>query len=132
MLFSVQIAVPAQLDISLDNSGRNILAARVEALDEHFELVAGYPFDGFTRRGGMYTLSVFSNDSLRPIRYLLIRPDNDAVGRQDARLMTSMAFIPLLGGGYTHSYESTLVRILGESGRFSVEAKSLAEKPASD
>ncbi len=128
MVYAVTLPSPVQITVEVDNRRKTILAARIEALDEHHELVAAYPFDAFTRRGGHYSLTLFGNDPDRPIRYLLVRIDGEAIGRTDTRMVSSMAFFPLPGGSYNHSYESRLISEMGDTGWIEVEQSALTEE----
>lgn len=128
MLFAVDVAPPLQATIEVDNRRDKILAARVEALDADGALIAGYPFDSFTRRGGMYSLDLFGNDEVRPIKWLMIRIDADAVGRMDTRLVSNHAyFVFPTGGAYTHAYEAEQKIAMGDTGFVKVVLQSLNE-----
>lgn len=129
VLFAFNQPVPFEIRASIDNRKGKILAARIEALDERYERIAAYPFDAFTRRGDWYGLSMFSNDPDRPIRYLLVSIDPDAIGRVDQRLTTGMAFIPLPGGAYNHAFESALRSEMSDTGWIAIALTPLADSP---
>ncbi|AVP98882.1 hypothetical protein C7S18_17610 [Ahniella affigens] len=129
VLFALDQAAPFEIQASIDNRQGKILAARVEALDAQFERIAAYPFDAFTRRGGMYSLSLFSNDPERPVRYVLVTIDPDAVGRFDQRLMSGVATFPLPGGAYNHAYESALRSEMSDTGWIAIAVTPLTETP---
>ncbi len=58
------------------------LPARIVLLDEHFSEVRSYPFERFVKRGMNYSTTVFLEPATT-VRYLLARPDQEWIGKQN-------------------------------------------------
>ena len=129
-LFQTDGIVPTEVKIALLVDASIAFAAAVDLLDEHFALVRTVPFQSFVRRGNRYTGSVFLNAQERGIRYLLLRPDSDDVGKSESStfgVSNTMAYaIPVPGGviygSYSSGSEQVLRTWLSEVGSFSIIA----------
>lgn len=121
-------ANPQVLRLAIFPFDRQVMAVRVELLDAHLRLQRSYPFDGFKRRSGSHTQTIFLNPEDAHIRYALIRPDRSWIGRQDERIAgdtsTTAVVVPvpggLLVGSVTSGREIKTQRVYGEIGTLQI------------
>ena len=87
VLMTISRDLPLEVQIYLLTRGEIALAASIDLLDGERRLLRTVPFSDFVRRGGAYSGSIFLNRGDDEVRYLLMRPDPDAVGASDASVV---------------------------------------------
>jgi hypothetical protein len=127
-LFQLDGKVPSELHIVINIQQSGAFAAAVDLLDEKHRFVRTVPFSKFVKRGSGYTLTEFLNQSDAAVRYVVLRPDSQAFGENDASIVglrNENAFVFVAGsaafyGNFVTGSEATASRWLGETGKFSI------------
>jgi uncharacterized lipoprotein NlpE involved in copper resistance len=127
-LFKLDGKVPSELHIVINIQQSGAFAAALDLLDEKQRFVRTVPFKNFVKRGSGYTLTEFLNQSDANVRYVVLRPDSQAFGENDASIVglrNENAFVFVAGsaafyGNFVTGSEKTASRWLGETGKFSI------------
>ncbi len=130
VLLGIEHAVPLDIELNLLMRNQIALAATVELLDEQRRVRRSVPFSSFVRRGGAYTGTIFLTAEDQPVRYLLLRPDPQAVGGSDTTIVgqthTHALIVPAGGGfvgaSFTTGSEVLAQTWLSEIGDFAIRA----------
>jgi len=96
--------LPAEIDLSLIESRGLVMAARVELLDAEFRVLQMHRFDEFAMRSGRFTRRLFVNSEDSAARYLLLRPDPEAQGRDLQHISGQRVATVWMAGGWMGGY----------------------------
>ena len=127
-LFELDGKVPSELHMTLDIRQSGAFAAALDLLDGEYKFIRTVPFSRFVKRGASYTLTEFINASDANARYIVLRPDTQAFGTNDASVVGSRNETPFLlvagaaayYGSFVTGSEKLASRWLSETGVFSV------------
>lgn len=127
-LFELDGKVPSELHMTLNIKQSGAFAAAIDLLDSEYKFIRTVPFSRFVKRGASYTLTEFINASDANARYIVLRPDTQAFGTNDASIVGSRNQTPFLLVAGAAAYYGTFVtgseklasRWLSETGIFSV------------
>lgn len=115
---------PFTISLRLNGGGGGTLAARAVLLDQGFRRVREFGFGQFTRRGMDYSLTIFNRADQVPVRFLLLEPDNDYVGRTTRYTTGRRYVIPIVTavavGSYGDGVESSNELPLTDAGSLQV------------
>ncbi len=131
-LVLMDLGPPAALEVQVNLIMRSevVLAAAIDLLDAERRLIRSVPFERFVRRGGAYSGSIFLNEKDADVRYLVLRPDPDAVGGKNESISgVAQTFSAVfVSGGTLYAVnsvtrsEAVLRNWLSEIGDFQVRA----------
>lgn len=99
-LYAIDTRRPLELKFKLLLTPVGTLPAAVSLLDANFRIVRAYTFGSFTHRGGEYSLPVFLNLTDASIRYALVTPDPNFVGKDDQIRGSIGGGTPVSGPGF--------------------------------
>jgi hypothetical protein len=124
------VTPPAEVDVTVQVSTGGTFAAAVEVLDSEFKSLRRYDFKDFTRRGQVYSLSVFLNEAGPAPAYVMLAPDDTQVGKSDTSLGSQNSPVLIPAGPVMFMYhagsETTAVRPFLAGGRVMIVAKQQA------
>jgi hypothetical protein len=132
VLMGVSRELPLEVQVYLLTHREIALAASIDLLDDERRLLRTVPFSDFVRRGGAYSGSIFLNKDDDQVRFLLMRPDPDAVGSSDASVVGKTNTAPAVFAAGSALYlvtirtgnEALSRTWLSEVGEFSVRSLS--------
>ncbi len=105
VLFALEGALlPAEIDLSLSESGGLVMAAQVEVPDAQFRVLQRHSFRDFALRSGRFTRRLFLNAEDAGARYLLLRPDPEAQGRDLEHISGRRVATVWMAAGWMDSY----------------------------
>ena len=127
-LFELDGKVPSELHMTLNIRQSGAFAAAIDLLDSEYKFIRTVPFSRFVKRGASYTLTEFINASDANARFIVLRPDVQAFGTNDASVVGSRNETPFLlvagaaayYGSFVTGSEKLASRWLSETGVFSV------------
>jgi hypothetical protein len=127
-LFKLDGTVPSELHMVVNIEKSGAFAAAIDLLDLEYKFLRTVPFSHFVKRGASYTLTEFINANDAKARYVVLRPDAQAFGTNDASVVGSRNETPFLlvagavayYGSFVTGSEKLASRWLSETGKFSV------------
>lgn len=131
-VFALDGQVPTEIHLRFHMGAGVVFAAAGDLLDAEHRLLRSVPFAHFVRRAGAYTGSIFLNPEDAAARYLVLRPDDEAVGRSDQfieghshqTVVSVVAASTLYYASVVTGSESVTRRWLSEVGSFSIWANT--------
>lgn len=116
------VPLPSLVRLEIIANDAATLAAGMALLDERHRVVRRHGFHEFSRRGSSFTLDVFLNPSDHGVRYLVLTPDPDWVGKQDETIsgITNTVYLAY-GAIYNYGTEGKSVRQLSDAGQLRIQ-----------
>jgi hypothetical protein len=115
------VAPPSRIHVEVMLSTGGTFAAAVDTLDANRQLLAHHAFDRFVRRGAQYSLDLFLNAGDVTPSYIVLRPDEQKVGKVDTTIGSVNQAVPIAAGGvmwmYNNGVETAAVRPLLQGGK---------------
>lgn len=117
-----EVPLPSMVRLEIIANDAATLAAGMALLDAQHQVVRRHGFNEFARRGRSFTLDMFLNPSDDGVRYLVLTPDPDWVGKQDETIsgITNTVYLAY-GAVYNYGTEGKSIRQLSDAGQLRIQ-----------
>jgi hypothetical protein len=131
VLFVLEDAPSAQIDVTTFGYANITLAAKVSLLDARLEPLSQYDFSRFAKRGPDYSLALFLNPGRQPQpKFLLVTADDAWLGQKNQVIAgertTFVWSTGVVTGVYSDGNERNTTSTFSDAGRIRLDMRSYA------